>query len=341
MTHPLRRLAPVVRLAHAKLNLTLAVVGRRPDGFHALHSIMVPLALADRLSFAPSGGSEDTLHVVGFDLGAPGDNLVLRALAVARGTVAREDVGHSPGLRFGAAIPAAVPLSVRLEKRIPVSAGLGGGSADAAATIDGALEAWDIHIDPHMRLSIGARLGSDVPFCLEGGPALVEGRGEHVSRVRGVVGPPPGVLLVSPGIAISTADVYEAWAAGARGPGGAARSSSEHLAGEFQRGIRAAELMTRAAVLASANDLLPATLALAPALVGFRRALTRLLGRPVGQSGSGPTCWVLYPSPEEAEAAAHEVRAALADGRLASPGERSAIVEATSFAIDEHGGTNE
>ncbi len=78
------RLAPVVRLAPAKLNLTLAIIGVRPDGYHALHSVFVPLALADRLSLAPAAGGQDTLHVTGFDAGPAADNLVFRALAATR-----------------------------------------------------------------------------------------------------------------------------------------------------------------------------------------------------------------------------------------------------------------
>ena len=84
MTDPTRRLAPVVRLAPAKLNLTLAIVGRRSDGFHALHSVMVPLALADRLSVAVMPAGDDTLHTSGFDPGPPDANLVTKAIRGAR-----------------------------------------------------------------------------------------------------------------------------------------------------------------------------------------------------------------------------------------------------------------
>src|SRR3990170_5098344 len=123
-------LTPVVRLAPAKLNLTLAVVGRRDDGFHDLHSVFVPLALSDRLSLAPAraAAGEDTLHVSGFDAGPVRDNLVLRAIAAARAAV-----GEGPGR------PATPALAVRLEKHIPVAAGLGGGSAGGAAAFGGAL----------------------------------------------------------------------------------------------------------------------------------------------------------------------------------------------------------
>ncbi|HVL53260.1 MAG TPA: hypothetical protein VM344_03280, partial [Vitreimonas sp.] len=118
MTDPARRLAPVVRVAPAKLNLTLAVLGRRPDGYHDLHSVVVPLALSDRLSLAVQpGAASDSLHVAGFDPGPPAANLVLRAIAAARRAAAPLAGG-----------PAALPaLAARLEKRIPVAAGLGGG----------------------------------------------------------------------------------------------------------------------------------------------------------------------------------------------------------------------
>lgn len=324
MSDPLSRLAPVVRLAPAKLNLTLAVVGPRPDGYHALHSIAVPLRLADRLSLAPAPGGRDTLHVAGRDAGPVEDNLVLRALAATRRAVGRAWLG-----------PAGPPppLAVRLEKRIPVAAGLGGGSSDAAAAIDGALEAWGAELDPAARLAVALELGSDVPFFLVGGPAVIEGRGERVTPLAPLRGESPGVLLITPGIAVRTPDVFAAWAAGIRPPGaGAARASSEHLAAELRAGLAAADLLRRASVLAAANDLLPATLALVPELVAFRRALVRLLGRPVGQSGSGPTSFVLYPSLAEAVAAADLVREGLEAGRLARLGTGDPAIEPTTFA---------
>ena len=324
MREPLDRLGPIVRLAPAKLNLTLAVVGPRPDGYHALHSVAVPLGLADRLSLAPAPGGQDTLHVVGRDPGPVADNLVLRALAATRRAVRRTWLG-----------PAGPPppLAARLEKRIPVAAGLGGGSSDAAAVIDGALEAWGAGLDPAVRLAIALELGSDVPFFLARGLAVIEGRGERVTPLPPLRGESLGVLLITPGVAVRTADVFAAWAAGIRPPGaGTARASSEHLAAELRAGLTAADLLRRAAVLAAANDLLPATLALVPELVAFRRALVRLLGRPVGQSGSGPTCFVLYPSLAGAATAADLVREAFEAGRLPRLGAGDPTIEPTTLA---------
>ena len=321
MTDPQRRLTPVVRLAPAKLNLTLAVVGRRDDGYHSLHSVFVPLTLADRLSLAPAGGHQDTLHVTGLDAGPPADNLVFRALATARAAVGGGWTG-GPG--------PAPALAARLEKQIPVAAGLAGGSSDAAATIDGALEAWGAELDEDARHAVAAHLGSDVPFFLAGGPALVEGRGERVAPLRGLHGV-PGVLLVTPFVPVPTPDVFAAFDAIRTHGDGAVRMSSTHLAEELRGPISAADLVARAGVLASANDLLPATALVVPALVPFKRALSRLLRRPVGLSGSGPTLWALYASEAEAADAADVVRTALRDGDLAGPGSSEPFVCATAI----------
>ena len=202
-----------------------------------------------------------------------------------------------------------------------MAAGLAGGSSDAAATLDGALEAWDAELDPDARLATAARLGSDVPFFLAGGPALVEGRGEQVAPLHGLHGS-PGVLLVTPAIAVSTAEVFDVFdGLGGRG-NEATRMSSGHLAEELRSGLSAADLVARAGVLTVANDLPQAALVLVPALVPFRRALSRLLARPIGLSGSGPTLWALYPSEAEAAVAADAVRVALRDGRLSAPDRR-------------------
>jgi 4-diphosphocytidyl-2-C-methyl-D-erythritol kinase len=321
---------PVVRLAPAKLNLTLAVVGRRDDGFHDLHSVFVPLGLHDRLSLAPAGGlGGDSLHVTGRDPGPTEDNLVLRAIAAARGAV-----GQGPGR------PPTPPIAARLDKRIPVAAGLGGGSSDAAAAFDAALEAWgaDEVVDPDRRRDVAATIGSDVPFFLVGGPALVEGRGERVTPLTGVHGH-PGILLVTPRVAVRTPDVFAVFDGARDGAGGdsAIRMTSAHLAQELGNGLSATDLVARAGVLASANDLLPAAALVAPGLVSVRRALTRLLGHPIGLSGSGPTLWTLYPSLDDAEAAARTVEAAVLDGTVPTIGDGQPAVIATTIRTRQEG----
>ena len=329
MADPIHRLSPVIRLAPAKLNLTLAVVGRRDDGFHALHSVFVPLGLADRLSLAIVEGTRDTLHVTGHDAGPVRDNLVLRAIAATRTAVGG---GWSGG-------PAPAPmLAARLEKRIPVAAGLGGGSSDAAAALDGALEAWGAELDADARHRLAARIGSDVPFFLAGGPALVEGRGELVAPLDGLHGT-PGVLLVTPAVAVSTPDVFSAFDAIRSSGDGAVRMTSTHLAEELRAKLTTADLVARAGAMTVANDLLPAAALVVPALVPFKRAISRLLARPIGLSGSGPTLWALYVSEADAAVAAEHVRLALADGRLEPPGTEPPFVAATTIQHHQHQGS--
>jgi 4-diphosphocytidyl-2-C-methyl-D-erythritol kinase len=318
------RLAPVVRLAPAKLNLTLSVVGKRSDGYHALHSVMAPLRLFDRLSLAPATGPADTLHVTGADTGSNAENLVLRAIAVARRAAT---AAHGRGTATG-------PLAARLEKHIPVAAGLAGGSSDAAAALDGALEAWSLELPPDQRARVAAELGSDVLFFLAGGPALVEGRGEQVTPLPNLAGVAPGVLLVTPAVAISTADAFAALDAG--GPAAppdprSTRVSSEHLVAELRSGLSGADLVVRAGVLAATNDLAAAAFHLVPGLLQLRRRMSRMLGVSIGLSGSGPTLWALYPSLDGARDAAAAVEGAFRRRDLEAPGSGAPFVVATEL----------
>lgn len=319
---------PVIRLAPAKLNLTLAVIGRRRDGFHDLHSVMVPLALADRLSLARAASRHDTLHVTGGPHGSTALDAAAFGSVLAGIAEARRVTGRGVDT---------FALAARLEKRIPVAAGLAGGSSDAAAAIDGALEAWAAEVDRGGRLRAAAAVGSDVPFFLAGGPALVEGRGERVTPLAGISGTPPGVLVVTPAVEASTRAVFATFdtdPAAAPGFRGSTRLSSEHLAQELgptYAPMDAAVLVSRAGVFAVSNDLAKAADLVVAGLRELRRALTRLLGVPVGLSGSGPTLWALYPSLDGAEAAATRVREELALGTLDAPGGGPPFVAATTI----------
>jgi 4-diphosphocytidyl-2-C-methyl-D-erythritol kinase len=318
------------RSAPAKLNLTLAVVGRREDGYHALHSVMVPLGLSDviALAWARQGASGDTLRIAGLPLPAAGDNLVLRAIAATRAAVLA-----AAGAAAGAA--SLSPLAARLTKRIPVAAGLGGGSSDAAATVAAALEAWGASLPFEAVREIALSLGSDVPFFLAGGAALVTGRGEDVDPLPDPAGDSPGVLLVTPRVPVSTSAVFAAYAGGVRPASAAALAASDRLAADLRAGLPAAELQARSEELATANDLIPAALEVAPGLAEFRAALGRLVGRPVGQSGSGPTAWVLYPSLAAARVAARFVRLGIANGALPRLGDGEPFVAASTIIPGE------
>jgi 4-diphosphocytidyl-2-C-methyl-D-erythritol kinase len=288
---------------------------------------MVPLALSDAvaLSPAPAGAGDDTLRITGLPLAATPDNLVLRAIAATRDAV-RATWPGAP------ADPP--PLAARLTKRIPVEAGLGGGSSDAAATMAAALEVWGAALPAEALRNLAALLGSDVPFFLAAGPALVTGRGELVEPLPDLQGEAPAVLIVTPRLPVSTPAVFAAYAGGAR-PVTPALAASERLVAELQACLSAVMLLARAEELAAANDLLPAALQVAPALAGFRAALGRIVGRPVGQSGSGSTAWVLYPSLATARKAARFVRLGIRDGSLPSIGEGEPFVATSTILAGE------
>jgi len=307
----------IERLARAKVNLALAVIGRRPDGYHDLVSVFARLDLADRLAVEPSGDG-DRLVVTGGSIDyTPGaDDLVLRAAVLLR----QARAPGAPGLAF------------RLEKDVPLAAGLGGGSADGAAALDLAARAWSIELGADERLALAARLGSDVPFLVaDADTALVTGRGERVERLPGPLDP-TGVLLVTAGDGLSTRDVFGALAADpdavgdpGAGTGSVAADRARNLAASLAAGCRAADLVAMARDLRDANDLWPATSRLRPDLADLRLALEARLGRPVLLSGSGPTLLALYPSRVAAETAATALRTD------PTPGLDAAAVRAATF----------
>ena len=302
--------------APGKVNLTLAVVGRRDDGYHDLHSIVAPLRVSDHLTLRLLGGEgiQDELHCAGIPISGEGENLIRTAI--------RE-------LRRELPIP---PLDIVLEKRLPVAAGLGGGSSDAAAALRGALQLCSVELSEERLMQVAARIGSDVPLFIPGGPVLMEGRGERITPLAPWCEPAPGVLLITAREGIKTPDVFAAFAAGVRGDAyGAALVSSQHLASEALAGLTTAALLQRSAALASANDLLAAARAITPWLRPLDHSLRRLLGRPLSLSGSGPTLFLLYPSLYEAAEAGALVEAAISRDELTLP-DGGVLVTATEFA---------
>ncbi|MBT3941863.1 MAG: 4-(cytidine 5'-diphospho)-2-C-methyl-D-erythritol kinase [Chloroflexi bacterium] len=146
--------------AHAKVNLTLEILGKRDDGYHDIVSIMQTIDLHDTVSLSAS----DDITLICDDPGLDGENNL--ALVAAR--------------RLQKAVGVSAGAEIRLEKRIPVSAGLGGGSSDAATVLNGLNRLWDLKLPLPELEAIAAEVGSDVPYLLSGGTALVQGRGEHV-----------------------------------------------------------------------------------------------------------------------------------------------------------------
>jgi 4-diphosphocytidyl-2-C-methyl-D-erythritol kinase len=276
------------REAHAKVNLALAVTGVRADGYHQLRSVFLRLALHDQLEVELDPAAESDHLNIGGERVSGDDNLVLRA---ARHLRAATDPSL-PSLRFG------------LHKRIPVAAGLGGGSSDAAAAIDLALAAWGVRLHPAERLGAALRVGADVPFFTAGHPAaLIEGIGEHVTALPAPQ-PPAGILLVTPRARLSTAAVFAEYD---RQPATGALERVDEVASILREAVDGMTLAATTAMLKEANDLWPAAQRLLPVLAGMRELVGGVTGHPVLMTGSGPTLVTVYPS----EAAARRAAAAL------------------------------
>lgn len=182
-------------LAPAKVNLTLEIVGRRPDGYHLLETVMQSIDLADIVTVKVHDVGT-TVYSNGSDVPNGDGNLAARALTELQSEVAGE-------LASGHRLPG---LQVHIDKRIPVAAGLGGGSADAAAALVAANELWNLHMDKGRLAAVGVRIGADVPFCLYGGTAVARGIGEQLTAISDVV--PLSGVVVNPGFPVVTAKVY-------------------------------------------------------------------------------------------------------------------------------------
>ncbi len=179
--------------APAKINLHLEVLGLRPDGYHELAMVMQTLDLEDRLLLAPRDDGRLVLQSDNADLPCDGSNLILRAAEALRGAAARPGLG----------------ATIQLEKRIPIGAGLAGGSSDAAAALVGLNVLWGLDLEPESLESLAAALGSDVPYCLRGGTQLCFGRGERMEAVSLPAPPSVGVLLLKhPQVSVSTPWAY-------------------------------------------------------------------------------------------------------------------------------------
>jgi 4-diphosphocytidyl-2-C-methyl-D-erythritol kinase len=264
----------------AKLNLTLDVLGRRADGFHELGSLVAFASLGDAIEFEPDSALE--LKVEGpFAHALGGDNLILKAAKAALDMV--------PGLRLGC---------FRLVKLLPVAAGLGGGSADAAAALRLIARANGGALSEAALAEIALKLGSDVTVCLDSQPALITGRGEKVERVRGF--PSCGVLLANPGLPLATEAVYAALRAAPLAAPPLQGAEKLDFGGDFARLLDYAR--------PRGNDLEAPAARLVPEIREVLAALLTLQGVSIARlSGSGSTCFALFVTEEEAQRAAAQL----------------------------------
>jgi len=264
--------------APAKVNLTLRVLGRRGDGYHDIESLVVFADFGDRLTFAPGG--ELALTIRGpsaAQAGASADNLVLKAAHVLAARI--------PDIALGA---------FELEKNLPVAAGIGGGSADAAAALRLIARANDLSREDPRLYAAGGATGADVPVCLDPRPRLMHGIGEKLSAP--LVLPPLHAVLVNPGVSLATKDVFAGWTVAAKPTVALDLAALTKPVGY----VRILRLLTT-----QPNDLEGAAIALAPAIADVLAALRALAGCGLARmSGSGATCFGLFASAAAANAAA-------------------------------------
>ncbi len=287
----------------AKLNLSLAVLARRPDGFHELESLMVPVDLADTL----------TLRLAS----SPGVSLAVRfggGLVTPRGRPLARDVPSGAGnlvVRAVTALAEAAGLEPRLElelvKRIPSGAGLGGGSSDAATAIAAAAAAWNLDWSRERLAEIAAGIGSDVPWFFAGGPAIASGRGERVVAVPPFE--PLAAVIACPATGLSTAAVYQACHPEPERAGEAERLAAAIAAGDLRQ------------ALPLVHNSLEAP---ARGLCGDIDRLLADLGRAGGLcprlTGSGSACFTLCRTLAEAEAVSARLSALEDAGHPRWPG---------------------
>ncbi len=271
----------IVERAPAKVNLSLRVGRARDDGYHPIDSLVVFADWGDTVTVQPAAGL--TLSMSGEAsraLAAEKANLVLRAARALQAAA---------GLRLGA--------SIHLEKLIPVSAGLGGGSADAAATLRALNRLWQLDWTAEQLAQLALTLGADVPACLYSRPLRMRGMGDWIELLGDM--PPLFAVIANAGIAVSTAEVFKAFDAGECAPLTESTPDMDALPGWLA---------------AEPNDLQPAAISVAPDIARTLELLAAT-GRPslVRMSGSGASCFGLYSSLDEAMAAATMLRAALPD----------------------------
>jgi len=268
-----------VERAPAKINLTLRVLGRRADGYHEIESLVAFAGVGDSLSFTPGPIAELVVRgPTAAMAGTVADNLVLKAARALAERVA--------GLKLGRFV---------LAKRLPVAAGLGGGSSDAAAALRLLARANRLARDDSRLMQAARATGADVPVCLDPRPRMMRGIGEVLSDPLPL--PPLPAVLVNPGVMLATSDVFAS-----------IKSFAQAEAAPLAAGAGAGFL---AALERAGNDLEEPAMRLAPMIADVLAALRELPGcRMARMSGSGATCFGLFERGAAAVAGARKLRAA-------------------------------
>lgn len=292
-------------LAAAKINLYLEIIGSRPDGFHELVMVMQSVDLCDRITVRSIGSDEIRLRCDHGDLPADQSNLAYRAASLM---AAKFPEGMA---RLGG-------VEITLEKRIPIGAGLAGGSADAAATLAGLNLLWGLGLTQGELQIIGAELGSDVPFAISGGCAIATGRGELLDPLVSVDG--LHVLLAKyRGLSVSTPWAYQTY-----------RQQFSHTYLQDEAGFESRRQQVHSGDIVAAishhdgpnlaqvlhNDLEKVVLPAHPQVAQLKQVMAAAGGLGTLMSGSGPTLFTLAASAAEAQALKETVRSQLPDPDL-------------------------
>ena len=264
--------------ANAKINLTLDILGKRPDGFHEVAMVMQSIGLHDTLTMEKTDG-EIALSINVPWLKADEKNLAWRAAELVR-----QEYGLTGGVRM------------ELTKRIPIAAGLAGGSADAAAVLKGMNELYNLQMSKARLCELGAKLGSDIPFCLMGGTMLATGRGEVLTRLADM--PETWVVLAKPRISVSTAWAYQNYDE----QGAERHPDNEAIKKAIARGNRKAVAGLLCNVLESV------TIKKYDVIADYKQMMLDKGAMASMMSGSGPTVFGLARNREQAEAIANVLR---------------------------------
>ncbi len=262
----------VFEKARAKINLTLDVIDKRSDGYHEVEMTMQTIDLCDYISI--SKNKNPGIEIRSNALYMPTDE---RNLAYRAADLLASRAGIVPH------------IVIDIDKRIPISAGLGGGSTDAAAVMRGLNKFWNLGLTAQQLREIGAQIGSDVPFCVTGGTAIARGRGEVIEEVG--ESPALWTVLAKPPIAVSTADVYGNLRVDQIKSHPRAKLMIDALAHHSMQGVADA----------AGNVLEPVTMGLYPEVAKVKDHMQRLGAQVVLMSGSGPTVFGLFEREQRAK----------------------------------------
>lgn len=269
----------ISEFAPAKLNLYLHVVGRREDGYHELDSLVVFAGVGDRVTVRENDSLSLSLKgPMAASLKDEPDNLVLKAARL---------LAQANGVAQGAAI--------ELEKVLPIASGIGGGSADAAATLKALIRLWRLKPDEAALSQLALKLGADVPVCMKGKAVFMQGIGEKLRPAPAL--PEAWLVLVNPGIPLATPPVFKA------------RSGPFSLPAVFDAAPRDVQDLARL-LKERRNDLSDPAISLVAEIAVVKKALEAQPGCLLARmSGSGATCFGLFKREEEARAAARGLSA--------------------------------